>query len=173
MFIHNFNLGKNKMSKVLIFIAVLLIILLLFFSIRSIYNSSKEEGKIAEEQGNNEIIEITSNDYTNFLKDCHANIDSYVGIKVKICGYVYRMPDFNNTQFVLSRTMVLNSANSGVVVGILTECKNAADFEDGEWVEVTGTISKGDYKGVMPILNVIDINLSQIPEDEYVYPPSL
>ena len=46
MFIHNFSLGKNKMSKILIFIAVLLIILLLFFSIRSIYNSSKEEGKM-------------------------------------------------------------------------------------------------------------------------------
>lgn len=173
MFIRNFNIGKNKISKILIFIAVILVIFLLFFSIRSIYDSSKEEGQLAEEQENQKIIEITGDDYTNFLKDCHENIDSYVGIKIKICGYIYRMPDFTNTQFVLSRTMILNSANSGVVVGILTECKNASDFDDGEWVEVVGTISKGNYKGVMPILNVNEIRINEKPEDEYVYPPSL
>ena len=171
MFVQNFS--KNKISKLAIFIAVILVIFLLFFSIHSIFNSSKEEGKLAENQENQKIVEITSDNYTNFLKDCHENIDSYVGIKVKICGYVYRMPDFTKTQFVLSRTMILNSANSGVVVGILADCKNAPDFEDNEWVEVVGTISKGNYKGVMPILNVDNINLVEKPEDEYVYPPSL
>ena len=159
MFVQNFKFSKNKISKLAIFIAVILVIFLLFFSIHSIFNSSKEEGKLAENQENQKIVEITSDNYTNFLKDCHENIDSYIGVKVKICGYVYRMPDFTKTQFVLSRTMILNSANSGVVVGILTEYKNAPDFEDNEWVEVVGTISKGNYKGIMPILNVDEINL--------------
>ena len=173
MFVHNLKIDKSKLSKILILIAIVLVSFLLLFSIKSIFNTSKEDGQLAENQENQKIIEITSKDYTNFLKDCHEYLDSYIGVKVKICGYVYRMPDFTNTQFVLSRTMVLNSANSGVVVGILTEYKNASDFEDGEWVEVVGTISKGNYKGDMPILNVNEISLAQKPEDEYVYPPSL
>ena len=173
MFVQNFKFSKNKISKFAIFIAVVLVIFLLIFSIHSIFNSSKEEGLIAENEDNQRVVEITSDNYTNFLKDCHENIDSYIDVKVKICGYVYRMPDFTKTQFVLSRTMILNSANSGVVVGILAECENAPDFEDGEWVEVVGTISKGNYKGIMPILNVNDIKLVPKPDDEYVYPPSL
>ena len=171
MFVHNIKLNKNKTAKILIIITVILAIFLLLFSIFSVYKTSKEEGNIVQENIN--IIEIPSNDYTNFLKDAHENIDDYIDMKVKLTGYVYRMPDFNNTQFVLSRTMILNSVNSGVVVGILTEYDNSSNFKDGEWVEVTGTIIRGNYKGEMPILKVINIKEVSAPSDEYVYPPTI
>ena len=60
MFIKNFKIGKNKFSKILIFTSVVLVIFLLIFSIRSIFDSSVEEGQLVEEQDNQNIIEITS-----------------------------------------------------------------------------------------------------------------
>ena len=43
--------------------------------------------------------------------------------------------------------------------------------EDGCWIEIEGTITKGDYYGEMPIIEVETINKIDAPTDEYVYPP--
>ena len=171
MFIFNMKIKGNKIVKTSLFITFILSIFLLIFSVYSIYKKAENEN--TQSKDNIQTYEISSADYTNFLKDAHENINNYTNIKVKITGYIYRMPDFTDKQFVLSRTMILNSANSGVVVGILAEYDNAKEFLDNEWVEVTGTIEKGDYKGEMPILKVEKINKCEVPDDEYVYPPSM
>ena len=171
MFIFNMKIKGNKITKIALFICFILVIFLLVFSVFSIYKKANNENK--EIDNNEKIYEISSADYTNFLKDAHDNIDSYLNKKVKLVGYVYRMTDFTDNQFVISRTMILNSANSGVVVGILAECENAKDFLDNEWVEITGTITKGNYKGEMPIIKVDSINKCDLPDDEYVYPPNM
>ena len=98
-------------------------------------------------------------------------IDTYVGQKIKFTGYVYRMYDFNSEQFVLARNMIVSSDFQSVVVGFLCHSEVASNFEDGCWVEVEGTITKGDYYGEMPIVEVEKINEVQTPTDEYVYPP--
>ncbi len=170
MFICNLKMNGKKLSKIVIILAIIFATILLGFSIFSIIKSSDEQPETVIDNAN--IVEITSADYTNFLKECHDNIDDYIDMKIKMVGYVYRMADFNDNQFVLSRTMVLNSANSGVVVGILAESEKASMYQDYEWVEVVGQITRGNYKGEMPILKVIEINKCDIPEDEYVYPPT-
>ena len=138
------------------------------FSVFSIYKAGHE----TENSIDSNIIEITTNEYTSFLKNAHENIDDYVGMKIKITGYVYRMADFDDTQFVISRTMIMDSSSTAVVVGILSKYDNAKDYKDGDWVEVTGTIIRGNYKGEMPVVQVNDIKTCDIPEEEYVYPPS-
>ena len=40
--------------------------------------------------------------YTNVLKSVHENIDNYVGMKINFTGYVYRVLDLNENQFVTS-----------------------------------------------------------------------
>ena len=92
----------------------------------------------------------------------------------KICftGYVYRLLDFKETEFVLARDMIISSDMQTLIVGFLCDCKNAKDFANESWVEITGEITSGTYHGDMPIIKVTDIKQVEKPEsDIYVYPP--
>ena len=81
------------------------------------------------------------------------------------------MYDFNEEQFVLARDMIVSSDFQTVVVGFLCHSNIAKNFENGTWVEIEGTITKGEYYGTMPIIEIEKINTVQEPTDEYVYPP--
>lgn len=114
---------------------------------------------------------MSTSNYTNVLKTVHDNIDNYVGQKIKFSGYVYRMFDFKENQFVLARDMVISSDFQTVVVGFLCECTEITSYQDNSWVEIEGTIIKGDYHGDMPIIQVENLHSIEKPSDEYVYPP--
>ncbi len=75
------------------------------------------------------FLEINSDEYTNFLKASHENIDDYIGMDVNITGYIYRLPDFSSTQFVLARTMILEDPSQSVIVGMLCECSSATKYD--------------------------------------------
>ena len=105
------------------------------------------------------------------LQTVHNNIDNYIGQKIKFSGYIYRIFDFSEKQFVLARDMVVSSDFQTVVVGFLCECNDAKTFKDNEWVELEGEIIKGNYHGDMPIIKVESMNKISKPNDEIVYPP--
>ena len=117
------------------------------------------------------VSKISAKNYTNILKSVHENIDSYVGKKINFVGYVYRILDLNENQFILSRDMIISSDRQSVIVGFLCEYNKAKEFEDNTWVEITGEITKGDYHGDMPIIKITDIKRVDKPNEEYVYPP--
>lgn len=169
MFVYNFKLNGKKSAKIILFIIAIIIIGIIAFSVFTIFKAGATSN---ENQDENNVLNITNDNYTLFLKSAHENIDEYVNKTVNITGYIYRMPGFDNNQFVLSRTMILNSSNSAVVVGILSEYDNAEEYKDGDWINVTGTIIKGNYKGEMPILKITKLEECDAPEDEFVYPPS-
>lgn len=131
-------------------------------------NSSSNSDKCISKNG---VSQIQVKNYTNVLKAVHENIDSYVGLKINFTGYVYRVLDLQENQFVLARNMIVSSNSQTVVVGFLCECNNAKDFENDSWVNVTGEIIKGDYHGDMPIIKIINIERAEKPSEEYVYPP--
>lgn len=117
------------------------------------------------------LLNLLHGNYTNVLQNVHNNIDKYVGQKIKFTGYVYRMYDFTDEQFVLARNMIVSSDFQTVVVGFLCHSKVASNFEIGTWVEIEGTITKGDYYGEIPVIEIEKINTVNPPTDEYVYPP--
>ena len=132
-------------------------------------NNSSNEGICLPQ---NEVSQISSKNYTNILKTVHENIDSYVGKKISFTGYVYRVLDLQDNQFILARDMIINSNSQTVVVGFLCEYDNAKDFENDTWVQISGEILKGDYHGDMPIIKITEMNVVNKPSsEEYVYPP--
>lgn len=131
-------------------------------------NSSKSNSCIPQSG----VSQISPKNYTNILKSVHENIDSYVGKKICFTGYVYRVLDLQDNQFVLARDMIVNSNSQTVVVGFLCEYDESKNFDDNTWVQVTGEIFKGDYHGDMPIIKITDIKTVDKPsQEEYVYPP--
>ena len=191
-------------------------------------NNDINKDDISNNITNNKILEINSNNFTTFLKNCNENIDSYVGKSVHISGFVYRLSDFAQNQFVVARlmpihyesasnkksnfmsklelddnsdlalygeadvklnykfnlipnlnqkiskqTLVNQNANDNcVVVGILCEGNTLSDFKSNSWVDITGKIEVGNYKGKIPIINVNSVKqIESKPNELFVEQP--
>ena len=171
MFIYNFKVNGSKIFKYFFTGIVLLIIVILIFVSIKLFVGAKNDRNVSSCLPQDDISVISAKNYTNVLKAVHENIDAYVGIKINFTGYVYRVLDLKDNQFILSRDMIVTSDFQSVVVGFLCEAENAKDFANDTWVEVTGEITKGDYHGDMPIIKVTEIKTVNKPNDEYVYPP--
>ena len=174
MFLYNLKINGNRLMKFL-FIVMLIVILIIFsIGIYNIFfkNDENRELQLTDTIKTDEIFEITPNNYTNILQAVTEDIDSYVGCKIHFVGYVYRVLDFEEDQFVLARNMVIDKQNNqSLVVGFLCSSKDAKDFEDDTWVDVTGEIVKGDYYGDIAEIKVTKIYKCSKPEEEFVFPP--
>ena len=174
MFICNVNIHKNKLLKILsyLLVGVLIVTALLF-----VFSHLKNQNTVYVTDSTNyeEVLEIPTANYTNILKDSYENIDKYIGKKIRFSGFVHRLYDFSDNQFVLAREMftspISNNQAEVVVVGFLCEYNGVSSLKDKTWVEVEGTITKGFYQSTTPIVNVTSIKQVNCPNDPFVNPP--
>ena len=162
------NIRLNKSFKIFFIFFTLIMAIIFFISAYKIVTKSINS---SESNVTDAVIEISAKNYTNILKTVHENIDKYVGKKIHLTGYVYRVFDLSNTQFVIARNMIINSDNQAVVVGFLCNYNNAKNFGNNTWIDAIGTITKGNYHGDIPIIEINEINIVDCPNDEFVYPP--
>lgn len=120
MFICNFKINQKKIVKIFILIAAILVLALLGFIISKVWNevqnSTTENTTVNDEIPSPEIANLTPENYTNILKEVHENLDTYIGQKISFIGYIYRVQDLEENQFILARDMIINSKNQTVVV---------------------------------------------------------
>ena len=169
MFVYNVKINGKKAFKIFFICTIIVILIILSIVTFRIFNGATKSNSSCIPQ--NEISKISASNYTNILKSTHENIDNYIGVKINFTGYVYRVLDLEENQFVLARDMVISSDFQTVIVGFLCEYKDAKNFKDNTWVEITGEITKGDYHGEMPIVKITDMKETNKPNEEYVYPP--
>lgn len=169
MFVFNLKVSGNKILKIFFVIILIIAIVILGLSIYRIFNDTSFRTEDSIETP--EVTKIATGNYTNVLKAVHDNIENYLGMNINFSGYVYRVYDFSEDEFVLARDMVIDSNYQTLIVGFLCTYDNAKDFKDGTWVNITGTITKGDYHGSIPVIKVKEITEIETPSDEYVYPP--
>lgn len=177
MFIYNFKLNKKGISKILIALFSLICLILLAISITKILAEVKKESQKELVKDNYsipspDIANITPENYCNILKAVHENLNTYIGQKISFTGYVYRVADLKENQFILARDMVINSKNQTVVVGFLCEYDKAKDLVNDSWINITGTIQKGNYYGEIPIIKIESLEEASIPSNPLVSPPS-
>ena len=169
MFIYNIKINGKAIVKILFAIIAIIITIYFCISAYKIYNNSF---KIRDEIAEPDVIYLTTENYTNILKSVHDDIDSYVGKKICFSGYIYRTLDFKETEFVLARDMIISSDVQTLIVGFLCDFKKAKEFENESWVEITGEITKGNYHGEMPVIEIKDIKRIEKPQNDiYVSPP--
>ena len=171
MFICNVKINGSKIFKYFFMGIVILIICILCFVTFKIFTGANASATKSNHIVSNAVCKISANNYTNVLKAVHENIDDYVGVKINFTGYIYRVLDLKDNQFILSRDMIISSDFQSVVVGFLCEYEDAKSFDNDSWIELTGEIFKGDYHGDMPIIKVTNIKKVDKPNEEYVYPP--
>lgn len=172
MFIYNLKINGGMALKIII--VVLSLFMLIVFGI-SVYRIFFTSGKLEvnDRFSQEGTIEIQPQNYTNILEAVHENPDSYLEKEIKFTGYIYRLIDFDDNQFVLARDMLINEERTqSVVVGFLSEYKDAKNFNDGDWVELTGVVEMGKYHNKeIPIIKVIDLQKASEPENSFVFPP--
>lgn len=171
MFIRNFKLNGKLIFKVLFIILLILIFIMLAIGIYRMFNNNQTVTQDCSFASKNKINVISASNYTNVLKTVHNDLNTYVGMKIKFTGFVYRLYDFTDDQFVLARQMIISSDMQAVVVGFLCHLNGADKYKDNTWVEAEGTIIKGDYHGEIPMIEIDSIKEVDTPSDEYVYPP--
>ena len=88
-----------------------------------------------------DIAIIQDENYSNILKQVHDDLNTYLGQKISFSGYVYRVKDIKEDEFILARDMIINSQMQTVVVGFLCKIQNAKEYPDGTWVKLDGTIN--------------------------------
>ena len=165
MFVYNLKISANKFFKFVLTIILIIAILITGIAIYKTFSSITSHSNISD------VYEIEPSNYTNILKAVHDNLDTYVGQKIRFSGYIYRVYDLQNTEFILARDMIINSDLDTLIVGFLCNSENASNFEDGTWVNVVGEIKKGYYHGDIPIIDIIQMEKITKPADTNVYPP--
>lgn len=171
MFVKNFKLNSKMIFKIIFVILFILIFIMCIFGVAKMLGSKEQTTNPSNNISKGNINVLTTRNYTNVLKTVHSDLDTYVGKKIQFTGFVYRLYDFSNEQFVLGRQMIVSSDMQAVVVGFLCHLNGADKYKDGSWVEMEGTITKGDYHGAIPVIEIESIKEVKTPSDEYVYPP--
>ncbi len=159
MFVVNFKLDIKKILITCLIIALIVVTIIEF-------GTSTRVSSVNAKTNTNYDYVITEDNFVATLKTVHDNIDANLGKTVKLSGFVFRMPDFKDTYFVCGRNVIVNSEDT--VAGFLCSYKDAAKFKDNEWVEITGVITKGDYNGTMPVLQVGTIQKITAPANTFV-----
>ena len=172
MYIYNIKVNGGKLLKIILLILSIFMFIIFCASIYKIFFSN---GKFLVEDmlKTKEITEINPENYTNILQAVHDNPDSYLGMKIKFTGYIYRLFDFNDEEFVIARDMIVNKSNNqSLVVGFLCQYKDANNFDDGTWVNIIGTIEMGKYHNEeIPIIKITNLQKADEPEEKFVNPP--
>lgn len=158
MKIFNIRISYSKILSILILVIACIFILLAIFS-------------FAKQVLSSNYIEITNTNYTNILTDSYDNIEKYLGKNISITGYVFRLPEFGNNEFVIARDMLTDDTHSQVV-GFLCNYNQISQYESNSWVKINGTIEKGHFFGEIPIIRVKSIKKVTTPNEIFVSPPT-
>lgn len=173
MFIFNVKLSRTKIFKWILGIMAIFCVALAGAGIFKMYSSNHEfETSCFDCIPSGEIAYLTDENYSNVLKEVHENLDTYIGQKICYTGYVYRVPELEDHQFILARDMKLENTNQTVIVGFLCSLPNAIEYQDYTWIKITGTIEKGNYYGEIPCINISEIETASQPENCIVPAPN-
>ena len=174
----NLKLDGKKAVKFIFILIFIIMAIILSVGIYNIFFKEKKSNQpndiltIDDSIKADAVFEITPENYANILQTVTNDLDSYIGLKIHFTGYVYRLIDFDENEFVLARNMIINpNSNQTLVVGFLSTYDKAKEFEDGTWVDVTGKIIKGNYYGDIAIIDVSDMFEIDEPEETLVNPP--
>lgn len=156
MYICNFKLN---IKKILITVIILTIVIALFIEISSMLKAK-----------NAYDWELNESNFTEVLQTVHNNIEENIGKTVKLSGFIFKLPDFEDNYFVCGRNMLLDGDEK--VVGFLCTYDEDISLAENEWIEIEGEFVKGFYVSDMPVIKVSKLTKIPAPANTYVDAPA-
>ncbi|MGO0062025.1 TIGR03943 family putative permease subunit [Brevibacillus fluminis] len=94
----------------------------------------------------------------------------FEGHELETTGFVYRQPDFSDSEFVAARFTVSCCTADATVAGVLVEAQNAKAFATDSWVKIKGTLTMTSLNGSQFLmLKAERITPVKAPKTPYVY----
>ncbi|WP_202711022.1 TIGR03943 family putative permease subunit [Sporosalibacterium faouarense] len=115
--------------------------------------------------------------FLDTINNVSNNTEEFLNQEVSVIGFIYRQEDFKENQFVIARMLLSCCVADTQVIGLLCESEEANNFNDSEWVRITGTVNttvyldpKFNQEISLPLLKISSIERVSEPESPYVYP---
>lgn len=124
--------------------------------------------------GNNERMGLISGEknIVDWLVEIQnsASPNALDGQKAHVIGFVFRDERFNDAQFLVGRFIVSCCVADASPVGLVVQGDEAAEFEDDQWIDVSGHFETGTFDGEeTPILIIDSIEAIDPPSQPYLY----
>lgn len=145
-------------------------------SVFELYNGKTEsdgQGTVDKKELDikNNVIQVNSKNFVFSLDEILGNPDKYEGEEIDITGFVYKVKDLKQNQFIIGRYMMVCCAADMQIAGIRCNINNLGTYDNDTWVKVRGKIKKDVYEGqVDPLIEVEHIEIDLNPDTSYVYP---
>lgn len=128
----------------------------------------EEEMKKLEEL---DVIQMKDDIYASYYESISMNPKEYMGRKIKASGFVYKEEGLDVNQLVISRFLITHCIADASIIGLLTEFKQASEYEQDTWIEVEGTLEVTTFNGVeLPLIKANKWKVIEEPTEPYIYP---
>ena len=92
-------------------------------------------------------IVMNDDNFAQWLTELYTKPDTWIDKKITATGSVWKDGElFEKDEFALARMMMTCCAADMQPVGVLAQWADVQALTEGEWIEVTGTLSKKPYK---------------------------
>lgn len=117
-------------------------------------------------------IVMNDDNFAQWLTKLYTKPDAWIDKKITATGSVWKDEElFEKDEFALARMMMTCCAADMQPVGVLAQWADVHALTEGEWIEVTGTLSKKPYKDSFdPLIIVETVKKIDPPRREYIYP---
>lgn len=93
------------------------------------------------------------------------------GQLVDVTGFIYREPNFLDTDFMVARFTMSCCVADAYPIGLPVTADDAKNFDDGVWVRVQGKLKANDFdENFVPVVYASTIELIDPPQQPYLYP---
>jgi putative membrane protein len=97
-------------------------------------------------------------------------LSTFVGQEARVIGFVYRDERFTADTFMIGRFVLSCCVADAAPIGLVVQTADAAQFQNDQWVDVTGHFILGTFAGVeMPVLLTDTIIETEPPAQPYLY----
>jgi len=106
---------------------------------------------------------------TAFLVE--PELETHIGEKAVVSGFVYREDDFQEHIFLVSRFVITCCAADASPVGLYVYWPDEKTLVEDQWIEVAGHFELRKIQGkATPVLIAETVTLIDIPAQPYLYP---
>jgi putative membrane protein len=133
-------------------------------------NSTTSSALFLPKEDSDGIITIQDEQFANWYQDINQNMNQYDGKILKFKGQVFRTKDFAKNEMIPVRYAMVCCTADLQPCGILCRGNEVTQYQDNEWVWVTGKIKIEKYKvQTMPICYVTKIEKAEKANNDYIY----
>lgn len=118
-----------------------------------------------------ETIELDNTGYGIWYLDAMDHLERYIGKKLQFTAMVLKPENFPEGYFVPGRMAMTCCADDMAFLGYACEFAGAGALRQKEWVKVTATVSRENwkyYQGEGPMLHALRVEKTTAPKEEII-----